>query len=173
MERKAPDMPLLANDILYVPDNKGRRMTLGALEKLVLDRGPARRRPGVCSRSLTLVIAHWIRGPTNMPEPKALHPPQPSRPTRVVRLRHRTSRSVDRPPGPLPLDPPPPPLEDPRLRPRLRGGHGDHLGPPHACLRIHGHRGCRSPDAFGGDRPGRHAHARSTMPTSSWPPRSS
>jgi polysaccharide export outer membrane protein len=34
MERKAPDMPLLANDILYVPDNKGRRMTLGALEKM-------------------------------------------------------------------------------------------------------------------------------------------
>lgn len=36
MERKAPDAPLLANDILYVPDNKGRRMTLGALEKIVL-----------------------------------------------------------------------------------------------------------------------------------------
>ena len=36
MERKAPDTPLLANDILYVPDNKGRRMTLGALEKMLL-----------------------------------------------------------------------------------------------------------------------------------------
>ena len=36
MERKAPDMPLLANDILYVPDNKGRRMTLGALEKAMM-----------------------------------------------------------------------------------------------------------------------------------------
>jgi polysaccharide export outer membrane protein len=36
MERKAPDTPLLANDILYVPDNKGRRMTLGALEKIVI-----------------------------------------------------------------------------------------------------------------------------------------
>jgi polysaccharide export outer membrane protein len=35
MERKAPDTPLLANDILYVPDNKGRRMTLGALDKIV------------------------------------------------------------------------------------------------------------------------------------------
>ena len=35
MERKAPDAPLLANDILYVPDNKGRRMTLGALEKVM------------------------------------------------------------------------------------------------------------------------------------------
>jgi polysaccharide export outer membrane protein len=34
MERKAPDTPLLANDILYVPDNKGRRMTMGALEKM-------------------------------------------------------------------------------------------------------------------------------------------
>src|ERR1022692_2263092 len=36
MERKAPDTPLLANDILYVPDNKGRRMTLGALEKAMM-----------------------------------------------------------------------------------------------------------------------------------------
>lgn len=35
MERKAADVPLLANDILYVPDNKGRRMTLGALEKVL------------------------------------------------------------------------------------------------------------------------------------------
>src|ERR1017187_1299662 len=36
MVRKAPDAALLANDILYVPDNKGRRMTLGALEKVLL-----------------------------------------------------------------------------------------------------------------------------------------
>ncbi|HTQ55058.1 MAG TPA: polysaccharide biosynthesis/export family protein [Bryobacteraceae bacterium] len=36
MQRKAPDTALLANDILYVPDNKGRRMTLGALEKILL-----------------------------------------------------------------------------------------------------------------------------------------
>jgi polysaccharide export outer membrane protein len=36
MERKAADTPLLANDILYVPDNKGRRMTIGALEKVLL-----------------------------------------------------------------------------------------------------------------------------------------
>ena len=35
MDRKAADTPLLANDILYVPDNKGRRMTLGALEKVL------------------------------------------------------------------------------------------------------------------------------------------
>ena len=35
MDRKAPDAPLLANDILYVPDNKGRRMTLGALERIM------------------------------------------------------------------------------------------------------------------------------------------
>jgi polysaccharide export outer membrane protein len=35
MERKAPDTPLLANDILYVPDNKGRRLTLGALDKIL------------------------------------------------------------------------------------------------------------------------------------------
>jgi polysaccharide export outer membrane protein len=36
MERKAPDTPLLANDILYVPDNKGLRMTLGTLDKLTI-----------------------------------------------------------------------------------------------------------------------------------------
>ncbi|MGA2737165.1 MAG: polysaccharide biosynthesis/export family protein [Bryobacteraceae bacterium] len=36
MARKAPDVTLLANDILYVPDNKTRRLTLGALEKLVI-----------------------------------------------------------------------------------------------------------------------------------------
>jgi len=35
MERKAADTPLLANDILYVPDNKGRRMTLGAIERIL------------------------------------------------------------------------------------------------------------------------------------------
>jgi polysaccharide export outer membrane protein len=35
MERKSPDVPLLADDIFYVPDNKGRRATMGALEKLI------------------------------------------------------------------------------------------------------------------------------------------
>jgi polysaccharide export outer membrane protein len=33
MDRKAPDVPLLANDILYVPDNTGRRTAMVALEK--------------------------------------------------------------------------------------------------------------------------------------------
>jgi polysaccharide export outer membrane protein len=36
MDRKAPDVPLLADDILYIPDNKTRRMTVGALEKVLL-----------------------------------------------------------------------------------------------------------------------------------------
>jgi polysaccharide export outer membrane protein len=35
MQRKAPDVPLVANDILYIPDNKGKRVTLGTLEKMV------------------------------------------------------------------------------------------------------------------------------------------
>jgi len=35
MNRKEPDVPLQANDILYIPDNRGRRLTAGALEKLV------------------------------------------------------------------------------------------------------------------------------------------
>lgn len=34
MDRKAPDVPLEANDILYVPDSKGKRMTAQTLEKL-------------------------------------------------------------------------------------------------------------------------------------------
>ena len=34
MERKAPDVPLLANDILYIPDNKTKRITIGTLEKV-------------------------------------------------------------------------------------------------------------------------------------------
>jgi polysaccharide export outer membrane protein len=34
MQRKTPDVSLQPEDMLYVPDNKGRRMTLGALEKL-------------------------------------------------------------------------------------------------------------------------------------------
>ncbi len=33
LDRKAPDVTLQGNDILYIPDDKGRRMTLGALEK--------------------------------------------------------------------------------------------------------------------------------------------
>jgi polysaccharide export outer membrane protein len=32
--RKAPDVPLEPNDILYIPDNSGRRMTVNALEKV-------------------------------------------------------------------------------------------------------------------------------------------
>ena len=36
MERKAPDVPLLANDILYVPDNKGRRRTIRTLETIMV-----------------------------------------------------------------------------------------------------------------------------------------
>ena len=34
MDRKTPDVHLEANDILYIPDNKGRRMTVTALERL-------------------------------------------------------------------------------------------------------------------------------------------
>ncbi|HSB16150.1 MAG TPA: polysaccharide biosynthesis/export family protein [Bryobacteraceae bacterium] len=34
MERKAPDIPLDANDILYIPDNSGRRVAVHTLEKI-------------------------------------------------------------------------------------------------------------------------------------------
>lgn len=36
MARKAPDATLLANDVLYIPDNRGRRIGLAALEKLLM-----------------------------------------------------------------------------------------------------------------------------------------
>lgn len=36
MDRKAPDATLLANDVLYVPDNRGKRLGLAALEKLLM-----------------------------------------------------------------------------------------------------------------------------------------
>jgi polysaccharide export outer membrane protein len=36
VHRKAPDVPLMANDILYIPDRSGRRATLSALEKILL-----------------------------------------------------------------------------------------------------------------------------------------
>ncbi|MCP5111527.1 MAG: hypothetical protein GY953_11905, partial [bacterium] len=35
MERKSPDVPLQAQDILYVPDNRGRRVGMRALEKII------------------------------------------------------------------------------------------------------------------------------------------
>ncbi|MBZ5723967.1 MAG: SLBB domain-containing protein [Acidobacteriia bacterium] len=41
MGRKAPDVPLEGDDILYIPDNKGRRMTLGTLEKILAFGGSA------------------------------------------------------------------------------------------------------------------------------------
>ena len=34
MTRKAPDVEIFPDDILYIPENKGRRMTMGALERL-------------------------------------------------------------------------------------------------------------------------------------------
>jgi polysaccharide export outer membrane protein len=36
MERKVPDATLLANDVLYVPDNRNRRMGMAVLEKMLL-----------------------------------------------------------------------------------------------------------------------------------------
>ncbi len=34
MTRKSPDIELLTDDILYVPENKGRKLTMGALDRL-------------------------------------------------------------------------------------------------------------------------------------------
>ncbi len=35
IDRKSPDVLLQPDDVLYIPDNKGRRMTMGALERVV------------------------------------------------------------------------------------------------------------------------------------------
>jgi polysaccharide export outer membrane protein len=35
MRRQSPDITLTANDILYIPENRGRRMSIGALEKII------------------------------------------------------------------------------------------------------------------------------------------
>ena len=34
LKRKVPDVPLSANDILYIPDNKGRRLTAEAIDRI-------------------------------------------------------------------------------------------------------------------------------------------
>jgi polysaccharide export outer membrane protein len=34
MQRKSPDVPLVANDILYIPDRSGKRATMSVLEKV-------------------------------------------------------------------------------------------------------------------------------------------
>lgn len=36
LDRKAPDVPLQAEDILYVPDNSGRRLSAAVIEKVLL-----------------------------------------------------------------------------------------------------------------------------------------
>jgi polysaccharide export outer membrane protein len=36
IDRKEPDVVLMANDIIYIPDNTGRRNTFGTLEKVLL-----------------------------------------------------------------------------------------------------------------------------------------
>ena len=35
LERKAPDVPLLANDVLYIPDNRNRRMAMSAIDRIL------------------------------------------------------------------------------------------------------------------------------------------
>jgi hypothetical protein len=36
MGRKAPDAPLLPNDVLYIPDDQNRRLSMATLEKMLL-----------------------------------------------------------------------------------------------------------------------------------------
>jgi polysaccharide export outer membrane protein len=36
MKRQAPDVPLTANDILYIPDNHGKRLSIAVMEKILL-----------------------------------------------------------------------------------------------------------------------------------------
>jgi protein involved in polysaccharide export with SLBB domain len=41
MKRQVPDVTLTANDILYIPDNSGKRIALSALEKILMFGGAA------------------------------------------------------------------------------------------------------------------------------------
>ena len=34
LDRKAPDVALQVNDLLYIPDNKGKRLTANIIDKL-------------------------------------------------------------------------------------------------------------------------------------------
>jgi len=36
MKRQAPDVPLIANDIVYIPDRSGKRATMATLEKILV-----------------------------------------------------------------------------------------------------------------------------------------
>jgi hypothetical protein len=35
LQRKSPDVPLIANDILYIPDNRNKRIGMRALEAII------------------------------------------------------------------------------------------------------------------------------------------
>jgi hypothetical protein len=35
LQRKSPDVPLVANDIFYIPDNRGKRIGVRAIEAIV------------------------------------------------------------------------------------------------------------------------------------------
>src|SRR5438128_994131 len=41
VERKSPDTTLLPNDVLYIPDNRGRRLGMAALERILMFGTPA------------------------------------------------------------------------------------------------------------------------------------
>ena len=41
LERKAPDVTLQPNDLLYIPDNKGKRMTISTLDRIMMVTGGA------------------------------------------------------------------------------------------------------------------------------------
>ena len=41
LDRKAPDVPLLADDVLYIPDAKGRRLTMTMLSSIIAAGGAA------------------------------------------------------------------------------------------------------------------------------------
>ena len=36
MDRKSPDTPLLPNDVLYIPDNRNKRIGMATLERLLM-----------------------------------------------------------------------------------------------------------------------------------------
>ena len=58
MARKTPDITLLANDVLYIPDNRGKRLVVSAIEKLIMFGSTA------CGKARAPRLRHFIRGAT-------------------------------------------------------------------------------------------------------------
>ena len=170
MKRQAPDVPLTANDILYITDRSGKRAALATLEKVLLLGGSM----GCCRPDLHALKSE---NKNHARTKQSSRPPcsgnqwqwqrpwlRPGRPranhglSALLCLRRCRARRANRPPLPLSLDPQAPQVENPCLRRGLRRRHRGGLLAPHAHLRIHFHHRYRPPGAARRRRPGRRPH---------------